>query len=106
VEQPDGTYWMPLFVVLADGASLDTALIDALQTTISQNVSHRHVPDEVIAVPGIPHTRTGKKLEVPIKRLFQGAALTSVVNPDAVDDTGHLVAFNELAQHRRQAHVQ
>jgi acetoacetyl-CoA synthetase len=44
------------------------------------------VPDEIILAPGVPHTRTGKKLEVPIKKLFQGAQVDRVVERTAVDD--------------------
>ncbi len=72
-EQPDGGYWMPLFVVLADGGELTNDLRDRIKDTIRTEVSPRHVPDEIIVAPGVPHTRTGKKLEVPIKKLFQGA---------------------------------
>lgn len=86
VEQPDGGYWMPLFVVLADGAELDDALVDTVKRTIRSEVSPRHVPDEIIVAPGIPHTRTGKKLEVPVKKLFQGADPKRVVERSAVDD--------------------
>jgi acetoacetyl-CoA synthetase len=100
IEEADGGYWMPLFVVLADGATLDESLTAAIRTTISRNVSPRHVPDEIIPVAAIPHTRTGKKLEVPIKRLFQGAALRSALNPDTVDHAGHLEAFYALARER------
>ena len=63
---------MPLFVVLAPGEELTDELRDRIKTAIREQASPRHVPDEIIAVPGVPHTRTGKKLEVPIKRLFQG----------------------------------
>lgn len=85
VEQPDGGYWMPLFVVLADGAELDDALRDRISAAVREQVSPRHVPDEIIVAPGIPHTRTGKKLEVPIKRIFQGADATRAVDRSAVD---------------------
>ncbi|KAA0018409.1 acetoacetate--CoA ligase [Antrihabitans cavernicola] len=85
-EQPDGGYWMPLFVVLADGAELDDALIARIKTAIREEASPRHVPDEIIVAPGIPHTRTGKKLEVPIKRMFQGADAARIVDRSAVDD--------------------
>jgi acetoacetyl-CoA synthetase len=85
-EQPDGGYWMPLFVVLADGAELTDALRDRIKDAIRSEVSPRHVPDEIIAAPGVPHTRTGKKLEVPIKKLFQGADPANVVERSAVDD--------------------
>ncbi|TQK29100.1 acetoacetate--CoA ligase [Arthrobacter sp. SLBN-53] len=85
-EQPDGGYWMPLFVVPADGVSLTDELVDKIKQTIRTEVSPRHVPDEVILAPGIPHTRTGKKLEVPIKKLFQGADVSKVVERSAVDN--------------------
>ncbi|WP_418888586.1 acetoacetate--CoA ligase [Mycolicibacterium neoaurum] len=85
-EQPDGGYWMPLFVVPADGVTLTDELVDKIKQTIRTEVSPRHVPDEVILAPGIPHTRTGKKLEVPIKKLFQGADAAKVVERSAVDD--------------------
>ncbi|WP_028478556.1 acetoacetate--CoA ligase [Nocardia sp. CNY236] len=85
-EQPDGGYWMPLFVVLAPGAEFTDELKTRITSAIRAEVSPRHVPDEIIHAPGIPHTRTGKKLEVPIKKLFQGADPGSVAEPTAVDD--------------------
>jgi acetoacetyl-CoA synthetase len=85
-EQPEGGYWMPLFVVLADGAELTDELRDRINRTIREDVSPRHVPDEIIVAPGVPHTRTGKKLEVPIKKLFSGADPAKVVERTAVDD--------------------
>ncbi|WP_040798699.1 acetoacetate--CoA ligase [Nocardia higoensis] len=85
VEQPDGGYWMPLFVLLAPGAELTAELVDRIGQTIRTEVSPRHVPDEILLAPGIPHTRTGKKLEVPIKKLLQGADATRVVERSAVD---------------------
>jgi acetoacetyl-CoA synthetase len=99
-EQQDGTYWMPLFVALRDDASLSPDLISQINTRIRDMVSPRHVPDEVIQVPGIPHTRTGKRLEVPIKRLMQGAALRDVINVDVVDDAGLLDVFVGIAKRR------
>ncbi|RIK04355.1 MAG: acetoacetate--CoA ligase, partial [Acidobacteria bacterium] len=84
-EQPDGGYWMPLFVVLADGVTLDDALREKIRTVIREQASPRHVPDDIVAAPGVPHTRTGKKLEVPIKRLFQGADAARTVDRSAVD---------------------
>jgi acetoacetyl-CoA synthetase len=85
-EQPDGGYWMPLFVTLAPGAELTDELKARINSTIRTEVSPRHVPDEIILAPGIPHTRTGKKLEVPIKKLFQGADPARVVERSAVDN--------------------
>jgi acetoacetyl-CoA synthetase len=86
VEQSDGGYWMPLFVTLADGGELTDELRATIKDTIRADVSPRHVPDQIVLAPGIPHTRTGKKLEVPVKKLLQGADPAKVVNPSAVDD--------------------
>ena len=105
VEQPDGSYWMPLFVTLTDGHDLDPALVDRIRAAIRDTASPRHVPDQIIAVPAIPHTRTGKKLEVPLKRLFQGADLRDVVDPATVDDPTALTPFADLAARRRSAHA-
>ncbi|MER6082551.1 acetoacetate--CoA ligase, partial [Streptomyces sp. NPDC001833] len=96
-------YWMPLFVVLADGVGLDEALRDRVRDAIRTGASPRHVPDEIIAVPAIPHTRTGKKLEVPVKRLLQGAPAEQVLHPSAVDDPDLVAYFAGLGAERRQA---
>ncbi len=85
VEAENGGYWMPLFVVLAEGVELDDALRSEIADVIREHASPRHVPDEIIAAPGIPHTRTGKKLEVPIKRIFQGGETAKALDRSAVD---------------------
>lgn len=100
-EQPDGTYWMPLFVVLRDGVTLDEELVEQVRDRIRTMASPRHVPDEIIAVPGIPHTRTGKKLELPVKRLLQGATPDEVAKPGALDRPELLHTFAQLARGRR-----
>ncbi|GAA1718056.1 acetoacetate--CoA ligase [Streptomyces yatensis] len=102
-EEPDGGYWMPLFAVLADGAALDDALRERIREAVRTGVSPRHVPDEILTVPGIPHTRTGKKLEVPVKRLLQGAPVEQIVNPGAVDNPGLIDYFAALGAERRAA---
>lgn len=96
VELPGGGYWMPLFVVLAPGIDLDDELRAKISSEIRSATSPRHVPDEIIAVPAIPHTRTGKKLEVPIKRILQGARPDDVLSRDAVDDPVALDMFVSL----------
>ncbi|MGW0756865.1 acetoacetate--CoA ligase [Streptomyces sp. NPDC002814] len=101
-EEPDGGYWMPLFVVLAAGVTLDDALRDRIRDAVRAGVSPRHVPDEILEVPGIPHTRTGKKLEVPVKRLLQGAPVAQVVNPAAVDHPGLIEYFAHLGAERAE----
>lgn len=98
-EQPDGGYWMPLFVVLPDDVELTDELRDRINDTIRSEVSPRHVPDEIIVAPAVPHTRTGKKLEVPIKKLFQGGDPAKVVERSAVDDPALLDWY--VTQRRR-----
>jgi acetoacetyl-CoA synthetase len=100
VEQPDGGYWMPLFVQLVPGEELTDELRAEITAAIRQQASPRHVPDEIIAVPGVPHTRTGKRLEVPLKRLFQGVDPARAVNPGAVDDASLVDHYIALAKAR------
>ncbi|CAM5328494.1 Acetoacetate--CoA ligase OS=Streptomyces chartreusis OX=1969 GN=CP983_36290 PE=4 SV=1 [Streptomyces chartreusis] len=100
-EEPEGGYWMPLFVVLAPGVSLDDTLRDRIREAVRTGASPRHVPDEIIEVPGIPHTRTGKKLEVPVKRLLQGAPVEQVVNPGAVDAPDLVAHYARLGAARQ-----
>ena len=100
VEEADGGYWMPLFVVLADGQEPAPEVSAVLKDAIRTQVSPRHVPDEVIVVDVLPHTMTGKRLEVPVKRLLQGVRLEDAVNPTAVDAPEALPQFVALAQQR------
>ena len=93
VEQPEGEYWMPLFVVLNPGYELDDALTGKIRRAIREGASPRHVPDEIIAAPAIPHTRTGKKLEIPVKRILQGGDPRQVMDAGAVDNPDALRWF-------------
>jgi acetoacetyl-CoA synthetase len=80
-----------LFVVLAAGQTLTADLTRRLRDQIRTDCSPRHVPDEIIAAPGIPRTRTGKILEVPVRNLLTGydpqaaASRDSLANPEAFD---------------------
>ncbi len=98
LELPGSRYWMPLFVALADGVELDHALETKIRTTIREALSQRHVPDEIIAVPAVPRTLTGKKMEVPVKRLLQGRALADVAAPGSMADPSSLEWFATLRQ--------
>jgi acetoacetyl-CoA synthetase len=90
-----------LFVALAPDRALDDDLRTSLARTIRTELSPRHVPDVVHAVPTIPRTISGKKLEVPIKRLLDGAPFERVVNPGALADPGSLAPFLTLAGQRQ-----
>jgi acetoacetyl-CoA synthetase len=86
---PDG--WMPLFVVLREGVTLDDDLIRRIARRVREDCSPRHVPDEVHVVAEVPRTLSGKILEVPVKRILMGqpadkaASRDSLVNPAALD---------------------
>jgi acetoacetyl-CoA synthetase len=92
-ELGDGDYWLVLFVVLGPDVVLSGELVDLVKARIRAQASPRHVPDDVIAVPALPHTRTGKRLEIPVKRLIQGQPLAAVASADAVDDLEALAQF-------------
>jgi acetoacetyl-CoA synthetase len=90
VDRPDGTYWMPMFVTMKPGLELHNSLTNKIRGEIRAQLSPRHVPDDIIQAPGIPHTRTGKKLEVPITAMLAGRRNVSldrrsVDNPDLID---------------------
>jgi acetoacetyl-CoA synthetase len=100
VDQPDGGYWMPLFVVLEAGVELDDDLRSRIRDAIREQASPRHVPDDIIVVSGLPHTRTGKKLEIPIKRILQGADVEDACQLAAVDDPDRVRYFADVAARR------
>src|SRR5699024_10963564 len=100
VKGPDGDYWMPLFVQLSDGAELTDELRDRINTEIRSKASARHVPDEIIAVEAIPVTHTGKRIEVPLKKLFSGQPADKAINRDAIANPDALAAFIALAEQR------
>lgn len=89
--------FLALFVVLADGQALDEPLRERIAAQIRSKASPRHVPDEVYAVPDIPRTLTGKKMEVPVRRLLLGTPSEQVTSPDAMANPASLEFFVRLA---------
>jgi acetoacetyl-CoA synthetase len=89
---------LALFVVLRPGFALDDALKARLKDRIRTLASARHVPDEVYAIDEVPRTLTGKKLELPVRKLLLGAAVEKVASPDAMANPGSLGFFVELAK--------
>jgi acetoacetyl-CoA synthetase len=89
-----------LFVVLRDGATLDDALRGRIADALRGSLSPRHRPDEIVAVPAIPRTLTGKKLELPVKRILTGTAVTDVVSRDALVDPTAIEPFAAYARER------
>ena len=87
----DGRLW--LFVVMAEGHCFDESLAERLRAALRSALSPRHVPDEIRAVPDLPRTLSGKKLEVPIRRLLSGVPEADAVNRHVLANPGSLAAF-------------
>jgi acetoacetyl-CoA synthetase len=92
-----GASYMPLFVVLREGVTLDEALERKIKGAIRSALSPRHVPDAIFAIPDVPRTLSGKKLEVPVKKILMGAPLERAANPDSLKNPELLPYFVELA---------
>jgi acetoacetyl-CoA synthetase len=92
--------YMPLFVVLREGLPLDEALTQRLKAGIRSALSPRHVPNEIWQVPAIPRTLSGKKMELPVKKLLQGADPAKVMNRDAMANASAVDWFVDFAARR------
>jgi acetoacetyl-CoA synthetase len=103
LEDPSGGLGqLVLFVVPEPGFTVDDDLRRKLVTEIRTALSPRHVPDRIVAVPAIPYSRTGKKLEVPIKKILRGAHPDTVASPGALVDPTALDAFVEYYREQRR----
>ncbi|THD72791.1 acetoacetate--CoA ligase [Thalassobius vesicularis] len=97
--------FMPLFVVMTPGQVLDGAMRDRIKGAIRANVSARFLPDEIVEIPEVPRTLSGKKLEVPVKKLLLGGDPAKVVNRDSMANPGSFDTFISYAHgHEALAH--
>jgi len=94
----DGTYLMPLFVVLQEGVELTESLKKKIKVNIRSTLSPRHVPDEIYAIVDVPRTLNGKKLEVPVKKILTGIPVEKAVNLDSMGNPQSIRFFVELAE--------
>jgi acetoacetyl-CoA synthetase len=91
VELSDGKFFMPMFLQLADGVELNGKLEAKINSELRENCSPRHIPDKYYAIGEVPYTLTGKKLEVPVRKMLLGwplekaASRDSMKNPAAID---------------------
>ena len=92
--------YMPLFVVLRPGHELTPQLAATLRDKIKVALSARHVPNEIFQVAEVPRTLSGKKMELPVKKLLLGHALDKIANPDAMANPASLQWFVEFAARR------
>ncbi len=102
LEDPAGGHGeLLLYVQLRPEADLDDALRRRISTALRTELSPRHIPDGIAAVPVVPRNRTGKKLELPAKKILLGAALDDVASRDVLADPTSLDSFVELARRPR-----
>jgi acetoacetyl-CoA synthetase len=97
VPRPGTEGWMPLFVVLREGASLGDALRREIARRVREQCSPRHVPDEVFEIAEVPRTLSGKALEVPVKRILMGAPAEEAASRDSLANPAALDYFTEMA---------
>jgi acetoacetyl-CoA synthetase len=97
VPRPGTEGWMPLFVVLREGAELDDALRKEIARRVRERCSPRHVPDEVFQIAEVPRTLSGKVLEVPVKRILMGTPPEQAASRDSLANPAALDWFVELA---------
>ncbi len=101
VPRNDGSSRMTLFAVLREGDELTPELEAAIRAGIRDDCSPRHVPDEVVQVPAVPRTLSGKILEVPVKRILMGLPADRVASRDSLANPDALGFFENLARERR-----
>lgn len=97
LELPGGQFFMPLFLSLEDGVELTPDLSQTIAQRLRQERSPRHVPDTVYAVPAIPYTLTGKKMEIPVRKILYGLPLERAASRDAMANPESLDWFIEFA---------
>jgi acetoacetyl-CoA synthetase len=90
--------WMPLFVVLREGVELTDELAARIRARIREDCSPRHVPDDVLAVPEVPRTLSGKVLELPVKRILMGTPPDRAASRDSLANPAALDTFERLAR--------
>ena len=84
LDLPGGTFFMPLFVKMAEGKVLDDAMREQIRAKLRSEYSPRHVPDKIYAAPDVPYTISGKRMEVPVRRILSGMAAEKAANRDAM----------------------
>ncbi len=101
LDLPGGQFFMPMFVKLADGLTLDEKIENEIRMRLRREYTPRHVPDKIIQVPAIPTTLTGKKLEVPVRKILMGMPAEKAANTSAMADASSLDAFIDYARTQR-----
>lgn len=97
-ELKDGGFYMPLFVQLADNMTLNENLIHEIKTELRTKCSPRHIPDEILIISEIPYTLTGKKMEIPVRKVLMGNPVNTAFNIDSMKNPKSIDYFLKLSQ--------
>jgi len=97
LELSKGRHYMPLFVLMNEGEELNEKIAKRIRKQLKSDYSPRHVPDDIIEVPDIPYTISGKKLEAPVKKILLGYAVNKAANPDSMRNPESLGFFVDFA---------
>jgi acetoacetyl-CoA synthetase len=97
LDLPGGHFFMPLFVKLQSGLTLDKIIEENIKRCIRDEYSPRHVPEKIYQVSEIPYTLTGKKMEVPVRRILMGVPLSKAANISAMANPAALNYFVNYA---------
>jgi acetoacetyl-CoA synthetase len=98
VPKPGTEGWMPLFVVLREGAALNDELAGEIKRRIREQCSPRHIPNEIFQIAEVPRTLSGKVLEVPVKRILMGEPPEKAASRDSLANPAALDYFTELSR--------
>jgi acetoacetyl-CoA synthetase len=96
-ETPAGGYYMPLFVKLEPGVDMSDTLRSAIVRRLRDDASPRHVPDEIHDAPAIPYTLTGKKMEVPIRKIIMGMTAEQAASRESMANPAVLTWYADFA---------
>ncbi len=105
LELPGSHSFMPLFVVMPEGRELTEEIQQVIKKSLRERYSPRHVPDRIIRMAAVPYTLTGKKLEVPLRKILMGAAPDKVASPDAMQNPESLELYVDYATNQKDYEV-
>jgi len=98
LDLPGGKFFMPMFVKMADGIELDDSMDQKIRQTLREMYTPRHVPEKIYQVDDIPYTITGKRMEVPVRRILMGTPLEKAANPNVMSNPTSLDYFVRFAE--------
>ena len=104
LDLPSGGFFMPLFVKLCEGSVLDLALVNKVNAGMRKNYSAQHIPDKIHPETGIPYALTGKKMEVPVRRILTGVPMEKAANRAAMVNVDALEYFMGYARDQQDYH--